>query len=270
MSLSVEKLSLLGSLAPLRQKPDGHGIQQENGFSNKLDKALGGGDSPASTAGGNARELAESLTLQMLQSSLSLAGDSPSESTATPGVTPFSSTHALMEAYRANLSAGGERSATPSAVPPSQLQELTDSMPVSASAVPSSPPRTDAAWLDPIISKASRKYGVDVGLIKAVIKAESDFNPQAVSHAGARGLMQLMPATARSLGVSDSFDPEQNVMGGTRFLKDLLQRYDGNVDAALAAYNWGPGNVDKRPDHLPRETRAYLARVKQLYASYNG
>jgi len=117
MSLSVEKLSLLGSLAPLRQKPDGHGIQQENGFSNKLDKALGGGDSPASTAGGNARELAESLTLQMLQSSLSLAGDSPSESTATPGVTPFSSTHVLMEAYRANLSAGGERSATPSAVP---------------------------------------------------------------------------------------------------------------------------------------------------------
>jgi len=143
-------------------------------------------------------------------------------------------------------------------------------MPVSASAVPSSPSRTDTAWLDPIISKASRKYGVDIGLIKAVIKAESDFNPQAVSHAGARGLMQLMPATARSLGVSDSFDPEQNVMGGTRFLKDLLQRYNGNVDAALAAYNWGPGNVDKRPDHLPRETRAYLARVKQLYASYNG
>jgi soluble lytic murein transglycosylase-like protein len=133
-------------------------------------------------------------------------------------------------------------------------------------------PRTgsDAAWLDPIISRASRKYGVDVGLIKAVIKAESDFNPQAVSHAGARGLMQLMPATARSLGVSDSFDPEQNVMGGTRFLKDMLQRYNGNVDAALAAYNWGPGNVDKRPDSLPRETRDYLARVKQLYASYSG
>ena len=81
--------------------------------------------------------------------------------------------------------------------------------------------------------------------------------------------MQLMPATARSLGVSDSFDPEQNVMGGTRFLKDMLQRYGGNVDSALAAYNWGAGNVDKRSDHLPRETRDYLVRVKQLYASYN-
>jgi soluble lytic murein transglycosylase-like protein len=118
--------------------------------------------------------------------------------------------------------------------------------------------------------RASQKYGVEAGLIKAVIRAESDFNPQAVSHAGARGLMQLMPATARSLGVSDSFDPEQNVMGGTRFLKDMLQRYNGNVDAALAAYNWGPGNVDRRPDHLPRETRDYLARVKQLYTSYSG
>ena len=120
------------------------------------------------------------------------------------------------------------------------------------------------------MAKASKRYGVDVSLIKAVIKAESDFNPQAVSHAGARGLMQLMPATARSLGVSDSFDPEQNVMGGTRFLSDMLKRYNGNVDSALAAYNWGPGNVDKRPDHLPRETRDYLVRVKQLYSSYTG
>jgi len=81
--------------------------------------------------------------------------------------------------------------------------------------------------------------------------------------------MQLMPATARSLGVNDSFDPEQNVMAGTRFLGDLLQRYNGDLDSALAAYNWGPGNVDKRPDRLPRETRDYLAKVKQLYSSYS-
>jgi soluble lytic murein transglycosylase-like protein len=268
MSLSVENLSLLGALAPLRQKPDGTVVQQENGFSKKLDKAIGSGETPVSTAGSNARELAESLTLQMLQSSLSLSGDSPSDGSAAPGMTPLSSTRALMDAYRANLYAGGEKPVPPSAVPPSQLQELADGRPVADSAVQPSQTRTDVAWLDPIIAKASRKYGVDVGLIKAVIKAESDFNPQAVSHAGARGLMQLMPSTARSLGVSDSFDPEQNVMGGTRFLKDLLRRYDGNVDAALAAYNWGPGNVDKRPDHLPRETRSYLARVKQLYASY--
>lgn len=81
--------------------------------------------------------------------------------------------------------------------------------------------------------------------------------------------MQLMPATARGLGVNNAFDPEQNVMGGTKFLKDLLNRYKGDLDAALAAYNWGPGNVDRRPERLPRETRDYLVRVKQLYASYS-
>ncbi|MDD2899797.1 MAG: lytic transglycosylase domain-containing protein, partial [Desulfuromonadaceae bacterium] len=146
------------------------------------------------------------------------------------------------------------------------FDSTTDSTPTEQS----SRPHGGTEWLDPIISRASRKYGVDVGLIKAVIQAESDFNPHAVSHAGARGLMQLMPSTARSLGVSDAFDPEQNVMGGTRFLKDMLQRYNGNIDSALAAYNWGPGNVDKRADRLPRETRVYLARVKQLYDSYSG
>ncbi len=89
------------------------------------------------------------------------------------------------------------------------------------------------------------------------------------SHAGAKGLMQLMPGTARALGVNDSFDPEQNIMAGTRFLGDLLNRYNGDLDSALAAYNWGPGNVDKRPDRLPRETRDYLVQVKRLYTAYS-
>ena len=270
MSIAVEKLSLLESLAPLRQKLDNAVVQQSNGFAEKLDKALGNGEPAASSASSKAKELAQSLTLQMLQNSLALAGDSPTVggvSTATP---QFSSANALMQAYRTNLAAGAEQAPSFVAPPPSQLQELTNEMPESATVAQPSKTQLAAGWLDPIISKASQKYGVDAGLIKAVIKAESDFNPQAVSHAGARGLMQLMPATARSLGVNDSFDPEQNVMGGTRFLKDLLQRYNGNVDAALAAYNWGPGNVDKRADHLPRETRDYLARVKQLHASYNG
>ncbi len=270
MSITVEKLSLLGALAPLRQKLDNNIIQQGSGFAEKLDKALDSGESTASSASSKAREIAESLTLQMLQSSLTLAGDSPSGSATPSSSTPFSSANALLQAYRSNLpSAGAEQSLPEPASPVSQLQELADDLPNVTSKAESSPSSVDTTWLDPIITRASRKYGVDVGLIKAVIKAESNFNPQAVSHAGARGLMQLMPATARSLGVSDSFDPEQNVMGGTRFLKDMLQRYGGNVDSALAAYNWGPGNVDKRPDHLPRETREYLVRVKQLYASYN-
>lgn len=270
MSINVENLSLLGALAPLRQNPDSNVTRQGNGFAEKLDKALGSEEPSASSDSGKARELAESLTLQMLQSSLALSGDSPADSAASSGATQFSSARSLLQAYRANLATGEERTSPTPSSPPSQLQEFANDMPAAASASVQSPqPHTDAAWLDPIISRASRKYGVDVGLIKAVIKAESDFKPQAVSPAGARGLMQLMPATARSLGVSDSFDPEQNVMGGTRFLKDLLQRYGGNVDAALAAYNWGPGNVDRRPDHLPRETRDYLARVKQLYASYS-
>lgn len=269
MLLTVEKLSLLGSLAPLRQKSDSNIIQQEKGFAERLDKALGGGDPSVSSAGGKARDLAESLTLQMLQSSLALTVD-PSPSIAVPsGTAMFSSANALLQAYRANISESGEQLPPPPAPCPSQLQDFTEDVSSAIPALPTSRSHTYAAWLDPIISKASRKYGVDVGLIKAVIKAESDFNPQAVSNAGARGLMQLMPATARSLGVNDSFDPEQNIMGGTRFLKDMLQRYSGNVDSALAAYNWGPGNVDKRPEHLPRETREYLARVKQLYSSYS-
>lgn len=271
MTISVEKLSLLGSLEQFRQKSDSNVVQHSIGFAESLDKALGGGDTAASVASDKAKELAESLSLQMLQRSLALTGDSPSGSMVSSGAAQFSSVSSIMQAYRNNVAAGEERLPETLPSPKTQLHELSMDVPVDSPAlVQASRSYTDTSWLDPIISKASRKYGVDVGLIRAVIKAESDFNPQAVSHAGACGLMQLMPATARSLGVNDSFDPEQNVMGGTRFLKDMLQRYNGNVDSALAAYNWGPGNVDKRPDHLPRETREYLARVKQLYASYSG
>lgn len=111
-----------------------------------------------------------------------------------------------------------------------------------------------------VISRASETYGVDRGLIVSVIRAESGFDPNATSPKGAMGLMQLMPGTARGLGVSDPYDPEQNVMAGTRFLRFLLDRYDGDVQRALAAYNWGPGNLE-RGGNLPEETRTYIARV---------
>lgn len=121
--------------------------------------------------------------------------------------------------------------------------------------------------LTPIIRRAAETYGVDPGLIRAVIKAESNFQPQSTSPKGAMGLMQLMPETAREVGVKDPYDPVENVMGGTRYLRRLLDRYQGNIPRALAAYNWGPGNVEKYPDRLPRETRDYIRRVNEEYRS---
>lgn len=120
--------------------------------------------------------------------------------------------------------------------------------------------------IESYINKASEQFGVSPHLIKAVIQTESNFNHQAVSPAGAQGLMQLMPATAKELGVDNPFDPEQNVMGGTRYLKSLLDRYDGDLDKALAAYNWGMGNLERNPDRLPAETRNYQSKVKIFLA----
>ncbi len=121
--------------------------------------------------------------------------------------------------------------------------------------------------LEKIIEKAALKYDVDADLIKSVIKAESNFDPQATSSKGAMGLMQLMPETAKDLGVKNSYDVEQNVMGGTSYLKSLLERYGGKVDLALAAYNWGMGNLERSPHHLPDETINYVARVNKYLKS---
>jgi hypothetical protein len=121
--------------------------------------------------------------------------------------------------------------------------------------------------LAPIIRQASETYGVDQDLIRAVIMAESNFQVMSTSPKGAKGLMQLMPETAVEMGVTDSYNPVENIMGGTRYLKGLLNRYQGNVPQALAAYNWGMGNVEKYPDRLPRETREYIARVTKEYQS---
>ena len=272
MSFGIsEKPSLLSSLLTQMSREQisvSSSGQPDSAFAGKLDTALAGDGEKTAATPSSTRILAETLNLQMLRATLALAGDQPLDTHSTQ---PFSRQSAaiqsLLNAYRANQVENSESSEQPTPPPTQPLPEASGST-VQAPTTSSTSLPAGSQWLEPIIAKASSRHGVDAGLIKAVIKAESNFNPNAVSSAGARGLMQLMPATARGLGVSDSFDPEQNVMAGTRFLRDLLDRYNGNLDSTLAAYNWGPGNVDKHPDSLPRETRNYLARVKQLYTSY--
>jgi soluble lytic murein transglycosylase-like protein len=127
-----------------------------------------------------------------------------------------------------------------------------------------------SAAIEATVAEASKKYGVDEKLIRAVIKAESDFNPDSTSVKGAMGLMQLMPATAEELGVTNPYDPAENVMAGTKYLKMLLDRYNGNRDLALAAYNWGMGNVERHPGKLPEETKTYIARIDGHYRNSPG
>ena len=120
-----------------------------------------------------------------------------------------------------------------------------------------------------IINQAATTHQVDPALIKAIIMAESRYNPKAVSKRGARGLMQLMPVTAKSLGVEDSFDPEANINGGVMYFKRLLDRFDGNVEFALAAYNAGSRNVRKYGGVPPFiQTRTYIHKVFKYHQQY--
>jgi len=139
------------------------------------------------------------------------------------------------------------------------------------------PSAATGSEIDAAIEKAAQATGLDPALIRAVIRVESSFNPDAVSGAGAQGLMQLMPGTARELGVTDPFDVEQNVMGGATYLARQLRRF-GDVRLALAAYNTGPGRVSSyhitdannpsEYEKLPRGVRGYVAKVLRYYEQY--
>lgn len=122
----------------------------------------------------------------------------------------------------------------------------------------------------PIIFEAAYRYEVDPAIVKAIILAESSYNPKAVSNRGAQGLMQLMPITAREMGVKNSFNPQQNIHGGTAYFKKLLNRYEGNVKLALAAYNAGSGKVQQYRGIPPfKATRRYIKKVLQYHRIYS-
>ncbi|EKO1913827.1 lytic transglycosylase domain-containing protein [Clostridium botulinum] len=132
--------------------------------------------------------------------------------------------------------------------------------------------RTGNITIDSAVEKASRKYGIDKDLLMSVIKQESDFNPNCVSNAGAQGLMQLMPGTASELGVTNPFDIEQNIDGGAKYLKKMLDMHGNVKELALAAYNAGPGTLQWRGvknisdiNKLPSETRNYVKNIMKNY-----
>ena len=124
----------------------------------------------------------------------------------------------------------------------------------------------DAGSLEEIFAEAAQTYQVDVNLLKAIAKQESNFQPDATSSSGAQGIMQLMPTTAQSLGVENAYDPYENIMGGAKLISKLLQQYQGDTTLALAAYNAGSGNVAKYGGVPPfEETQNYVVKVQQYY-----
>jgi soluble lytic murein transglycosylase-like protein len=131
--------------------------------------------------------------------------------------------------------------------------------------------RLNTAAYDAEVRAAARQYGVDEAIVRAIIHAESSFNPNALSRVGAQGLMQLMPATAQRFGVGNPFDPAQNIRGGVQYLSWLLKRFDGNLTLAAAGYNAGEGAVDRHKGVPPyKETQRYVQRVGVLADRYRG
>lgn len=151
------------------------------------------------------------------------------------------------------------------------LQSQMASGSPSDGAAPNAPAMVPPAQIDALVSENAQSQEVDPALIKAIIANESGFNANATSNVGAQGLMQLMPGTAAGLGVTDAYDPAQNVAGGTKYIKGLLDRFNGDVRLAVAAYNAGPGAVEKYGGVPPyAETQNYVQNVLASYTKYRG
>ncbi|MBP3964211.1 lytic transglycosylase domain-containing protein [Paenibacillus lignilyticus] len=224
----------------------------------------------------------KSLLQLQLMPSLDLNGNENVLSSAS-GQDGSSMFDTLLQQYMAGgtgSSALADMAAQPGMV---SLEALSGLVPLIQSAAAQSTTDADSnpSEYDAYINAAASKYGIDPVLIKAVIHTESSYNPNAESSAGAKGLMQLMDGTARGLGVTDSFDPQQNIEGGTKFLAYLMRKYDGNEQTVLAAYNAGPGRVDRAGiksnedftammSLLPHETQRYVAKVQRAKDQYDG
>jgi soluble lytic murein transglycosylase-like protein len=259
MSVQLTNTLFVSGLSPVKRKPEAvNPVGGGTSFQETL--AAAAVNDVSGEHGRSGARKAEFLHLAMMRNALSLDGSPTSPSSAVDRLEALLAVSTAVEqnnAAQAKDITFAESPGNAGLAAPSEAE------------MPSAPGGGTDPSIAAVIGRASRRYGVQESLIKAVIQVESNFKPSAVSPVGAQGLMQLMPATAAGLGVTDSFNPEQNVMAGTRFLKDLLNRYGGNLDKALAAYNWGPGNVDRGKSRLPPETREYLVKVKKLYETYS-
>lgn len=213
------------------------------------------------------------LQLQLMNSmDLITSGPNGASSASDSGFDFAELLQSLVDPAAGPSASGATESAAAKAAKPATL-------PLGRSAFSFNPAAGKPTSYEPLIQQASAKYGVDPSLVKAVIHQESSFNPYAVSTAGAKGLMQLMDGTGEGYGVTDPFDPQQNVHAGTQFLAGLLRKYNGNEGVALAAYNAGPGRIGRlgiRTDSdladklslLPQETQHYVRRVLSLKDQY--